>query len=44
MGEVLLQEYDSKEVRDPEAQEKDGGKCEFKKSLEGMRLRPISFI
>ena len=26
------------------AQEKYGGKCEFDNSLEGMSLRPISFI
>ena len=28
----------------PEAQENNGGKYEFEKFLEGMRLRPISFI
>ena len=41
MGAVLLQADVSKEAIKPEAQEKDGGKCEFDNSLEGMRLRPI---
>ena len=44
MGAVLLQEYVSEEARKSYSQEKDGGKCEFDKSLEGMRLRPIYFI
>ena len=44
MGEVLLQEDDSEYARESEAQYKDSGNCEFDKSLDGMRLRPISFI
>ena len=38
MGVVLLQSDVSEEARKPEAQEKDGGNCEFDKYLEGMRL------
>ena len=41
---VLLQSDVSDEARKKEAQEKAGGNCEFDKSLEVMRLRPISFI
>ena len=44
MGEVHFQADVSEEARKSEAQEKSGGKCEFEYSLEGMRLRPISFI
>ena len=44
MGVVLLQADDSEEARNPEAQEKDGRKCEFDKFLEIMRLQPIYFI
>ena len=44
MGSVLLQEDVSAEARKLEAQEKDVGKCEFEKSLEGMRPQLISFI
>ena len=44
MGAVLLQADVSEEARKSEAQEKAGRKCEFDKSLEGMRLQPISFI
>ena len=43
MRAVLLQEDVSAEERKLEAQEKDGGKCEFDKSLEGMRLKK-SFV
>ena len=43
MGAVLLKEYESAEARNSEAQEKEGGKCEFDKSLEVMRLQPIYF-
>ena len=41
---VLLQEDESVEAIKSDEQEKDGGKCEFDKSLEGICLRPISFI
>ena len=41
---MILQADESAEARKSEVQEKDGGKCEFDKSLEGMRLRPIYFI
>ena len=41
MGAVLLQEYVSEESGKSEAKEKAVKKCEFYKSLEGMRLRPI---
>ena len=44
MGSVLLKLDISAEARKSEAYEKDGIKCEFDKSIEGMRLRPISFI
>ena len=44
MEAVLLQTYVSEESRKPEAQEKAEGNCEFDKSLEGMGIRPISFI
>ena len=44
MGAVILKSYVSEEARKPEAQKKDGGKCEFENYLEGMRLRPIYFI
>ena len=44
MREVLLKEDDSAVSRNPEAKEKEGGKYEFYKSLEGMFLRPIYFI
>ena len=42
MGAVIMQEDVSAEAIKSEAQEKDGEKCEFDKSLEGMRLLPIS--
>ena len=38
MGSLLLQADVSVESRKSEAQEKDGGKCEFDKSLAGIRL------
>ena len=38
MSVVIMQEYDSVEARNSESQEKDGGKFEFEKSLEGMQL------
>ena len=38
MGALLLQVHVSEEARKSGALEKDGGKCEFDKSLEGMRL------
>ena len=41
---MLLQEDVSEESRESELQEKDGGKCEFYKPLEVMRLRRISFV
>ena len=41
IGVVLMQADVSEES---EAEEKYGGKCEFEKSLLGMRLRPIYFI
>ena len=44
MGAVILQADVSAEARNSEAQENDNVKCEFVKSLEIMRLRPISFI
>ena len=44
IGSLLLQAYVSEESRNSEAQENYGGKCEFDKSLEVMRLRPIYFI
>ena len=44
MWAVLFQEDVSEEARKSEAQEKDGGKCEFDKSLEGISLRKIYFI
>ena len=44
MGAVLIQADVSAEAIKSEAQEKDVEKCEFDKSLEGMRLRPIYFI
>ena len=44
MVAVLLKADVSEEARNPEEQEKSGGKCEFENSLEGMRLRPIYFI
>ena len=40
----ILQSYDSEEAIKSEAQEKDDIKCEFYKSMEGMRPRPISSI
>ena len=44
MGTEILQKYGSLEARNTEAQEKASGKCEFNKSLEGMRLWPIFLI
>ena len=44
LGVVLLQAYVSEEAIIADAQEKDSRKCEFDNSLDGMRLRPISFI
>ena len=44
MGVVILQGYASVEARKSESQEKAGGDCLFYKSLEVMRLQPISFI
>ena len=44
IGSVLLQSDDSAEERNPEAQEKDCGKCEFDKFLEIIHLHPIYFI
>ena len=44
MVAVLLKADVSEEVRKSETQERDGKKCEFDKSLEGMGLQPISFI
>ena len=44
MGAVLIQADDSEKSSNSDAQEKDGGKCEFDKFLEGMCLRPIYFI
>ena len=38
MGAVLLKADVSVEARTLESQENDGRKCEFSKSLEGMRL------
>ena len=44
MGAVLLQADDSDEARAAEKAEKDGGRCEFDRTIEGLRLRPIAFI
>ena len=44
MVSVLLQADVLEEAIKSEAQEKASVKCEFDKYLEGMRLRPISFI
>ena len=44
IGAVLMKGDDSVEARKEYAQEKSGENCEFDKSLEGMRLRQISFI
>ena len=44
MGAVILQADVSAEARKSEAKEKYSEKCEFDKSLEGIYLRPISFI
>ena len=44
MVTVIQQADVLEEVINSEAQEKYGGNCEFDNSLEGMRLRPISFI
>ena len=44
MGAVLLQSDESVEARKADSKEKASEKCEFDKYLEGMRLRPISFI
>eukprot|EP00957_Ditylum_brightwellii_P001811 139232-Ditylum_brightwellii.AAC.1 len=44
MGAVLLQADDSAEARAAEEEEKKGGKCEFDKTLGGLRLRPVAFI
>ena len=44
MVAVIIQADVSEEARKSEAQEKDGGKCEYEYSLEGMFLRPIYFI
>ena len=41
---LFLQSDDSAESIKSDAQEKDGGKCEFDKYLEGLRLWPTSFI
>ena len=41
---MILQAYVSEEERKSEAQEKEDGKCEFDKSLLGIRLQPIYFI
>ena len=43
MGAVIMQVYDSVEERKAYSKEKSE-KCEFDKSLEVMRLRPIYFI
>ena len=42
--EVILQSEDSEEVIESESQKKDGVKCKFYKSLEGLRLCPISLL
>ena len=44
LREVFLQAYDSEESRKSDGKENDRGKCEFDKSIEGMRLRPMYFI
>ena len=44
MGAVILKSDISGEEIKSVAQDKDSGKCEFEKSLEGIHLRPISFI
>ena len=44
MGAVLLQAENSEEARDAEDRERAGGKCEFDKSIDGLRLRPICFV
>ena len=41
---MILQEDVPEEAKKQEAQEKQCGKCEFGKSLEGMRLQPIYLI
>jgi hypothetical protein len=43
-GAVLLQAGCSKEEEDAMMREVAGGKCEFDKTVNGLRLRPISFI
>ena len=43
IAEVLLKVDSGKAIK-VEAQEKDGGKCEFKTFLEGLGLQPIYFI
>ena len=42
--EVIIQADVSEEAINSESQNNYGWKCEFNISLEGMRLRPISFI
>ena len=44
MGAVLPQEDVSAEATNVEAQENNGRKCEFEQFLEGIRIRPISFM
>ena len=44
MGTVLLKADVSEEAIKSEAQENDGGKCEFDNSLERICLQPISFM
>eukprot|EP00957_Ditylum_brightwellii_P066131 5018059-Ditylum_brightwellii.AAC.1 len=44
MGAVLLQADDSPDARAAEEEEQKGGKCEFDRSLGGLKLRPVAFI
>lgn len=44
MGAVLLQADDSDGARKAEEQERNGGRCKFDRTLDGLRLLPIAFI
>ena len=44
MGSTLLQLDDSDEEQAVERNKAEGGKCEFDKTIEGLRLHTIAFI
>jgi hypothetical protein len=44
MGSVLLQAETTTKAEEALLAEINGGKCEFDKTINGLRLRPLAFI